>query len=44
MPRNVLMIAASARILRADHGVMQLDGACEAHAEIDARLPELRLA
>ena len=40
----MLTIAASARILRADYGVMQLDGACEAHAEIDAMLPELQLA
>ena len=45
----MLTIAASARILRADYGVMQPDGAGagvspEAQAEIDDMLPELRLA
>jgi hypothetical protein len=40
----VLTIAASARILRADYGAMQLDGACEAQSEIDAMLPELQLS
>jgi hypothetical protein len=39
----VLTIAASARILRADYGAMRLDGACEAHAEIDAWPSELQL-